>query len=152
MTWQDERIEKPISPIETMPLFVRRRKHFAALDPVVQYVSEKPADPVEACAFIAERMARSRSTKIRGDNYNYEKGAFAGPFPLTWTKRSGRNMTIGARTPENFQGCSGELDVPGCVPVNENHGVGGVETADAGRRRKNIRSRKPIAVKAGGLK
>ena len=138
-----QRIEAD-SPIETMPLFVRAGS-ILPLGPVVQYVSEKPADPVELRVY---RGADGAFTlyEDQGDNYNYEKGEFA-TIPLTWNETDG-TLIIGARTGK-FPGMLKERMFR-VVFVNENHGVGGVETADADAVVKY--SGKPIAVKAGGLK
>lgn len=87
-----QRIEAT-SPIETLPLFVRAGT-ILPLGPVVQYVSEKPADPIELRVY---RGADGAFTlyEDQSDNYNYEKGAFA-TIPLTWNESSG-TLTIGAR-------------------------------------------------------
>jgi len=119
-----QRIEAA-SPIETIPLFVRAGS-ILPLGPVVQYVSEKPADPIELRVY---RGADGTFTlyEDQGDGYNYEKGAFA-TIPLTWNESSG-TLTIGARNGQ-FPGMLKERTFR-VVFVDENHGVGGDETERA---------------------
>ena len=116
-----QRIEAA-SPIETLPLFVGAGT-ILPLGPVMQYVSEKPADPVELRIY---RGANGAFTlyEDQGDGYNYEKGAFA-TIPLTWNESSG-TLTIGARNGK-FPGILKERTFR-VVFVDENHGFGGDET------------------------
>jgi alpha-D-xyloside xylohydrolase len=119
-----QRIEAA-SPIETLPLFVRAGT-ILPLGPVVQYVSEKPADPIELRIY---RGANGAFTlyEDQGDNYNYEKGAFA-TIPLTWNESSGM-LTIGARK-GRFPGMLKERTFR-VVFVSERNGTGIEETAHA---------------------
>jgi alpha-D-xyloside xylohydrolase len=119
-----QRIEAA-SPIETLPLFVRAGS-ILPLGPVVQYVSEKPADPIELRVY---RGADGAFTlyEDQGDGYKYEKGAFA-TIPLTWNESSG-TLTIGARSGA-FPGMLKERTFR-VVFVDENYGVGGNETERA---------------------
>ena len=135
-----QRIETA-SPIETLPLFVRAGS-ILPLGPVVQYVSEKPAEPVELRVY---RGADGAFTlyEDEGDNYGYEKGAFA-TIPLTWNEAAG-TLTIGARNGK-FPGMLKERTFR-VVFVNENHGSGGAETPDADAIVKY--AGKAVAVQAG---
>ena len=119
-----QRIEAA-SPIETLPLFVRAGS-ILPLGPVMQYTSEKPADPIELRVY---RGADGAFTlyEDQGDGYKYEKGAFA-TIPLTWNESSG-TLTIGARVgqfPEMLKERTFRV-----VFVDENYGVGGNETERA---------------------
>ena len=119
-----QRIEAA-SPIETLPLFVRAGS-ILPLGEVMQYTSEKPADVIELRIY---RGADGAFTlyEDQGDNYNYEKGTFA-TIPLSWNQSNG-TLTIGARNGK-FPGMLKERTFR-VVFVNENHGVGGAEIADA---------------------
>ena len=48
------------------------------------------------CAFTAARTASSRSTKIEGDTYNYEKGEYA-TIPISWNEGK-HTLEIGERS------------------------------------------------------
>jgi alpha-D-xyloside xylohydrolase len=137
-----QRIEAA-SPIETLPLFVRAGT-ILPLGPVMQYVFEKPANPIELRVY---RGADGAFTlyEDQGDNYNYEKGAFA-TILLTWNEASG-TLTIGARN-RKFPGMLKDRTFR-VVFVNENHGVSGGETTDADTTVKY--SGKLIVIKAGNL-
>jgi alpha-D-xyloside xylohydrolase len=113
------------APVETLPLFVRAGT-ILPLGPVMQYGSEKPDDPIELRIY---RGADGMFTlyEDQGDNYNYEKGAFA-TIPLTWNESSG-TLTIGARNGQ-FPGMLKERTFR-VVFVDESHGVGGGETESA---------------------
>jgi alpha-D-xyloside xylohydrolase len=116
-----QRIEAA-APIETLPLFVRAGT-ILPLSPVVQYVSEKPADPVELRVY---RGADGAFTlyEDEGDNFHYEKGGFA-TIPLTWCEAGG-TLTIGARRGK-FPGMLKERTFR-VVLVDEGHGIGGQDT------------------------
>ena len=119
-----QRIEAA-APIEILPLFVPAGS-ILPLGPVMQYTSEKPADPVELRVY---RGADGGFTLYEdaGDGYDYEKGVFAA-IPLTWNESAG-TLTIGARQGK-FPGMLKERTFR-VVFVNENHGGGGEETAPA---------------------
>jgi alpha-D-xyloside xylohydrolase len=119
-----QRIEAA-SPIETVPLFVRAGT-ILPLGPVVQYVSERAADPMELRIY---RGADGTFTlyEDQGDNYNYEKGVFA-TIPLTWNEASG-TLTIGGRNGK-FPGMLKERTFR-VVFVDESHGISGNETERA---------------------
>jgi alpha-D-xyloside xylohydrolase len=113
------------SPIETLPLFVRAGT-ILPLGPVMQYTSEKPADPIELRVY---RGADGAFTlyEDQDDGYNYQKGAFA-TIPLTWNEAK-QTLTIGARSGK-FPGML-TARIFRVVFVDENHGVGGAETEPA---------------------
>jgi alpha-D-xyloside xylohydrolase len=111
--------------IETLPLFVRAGS-ILPLGPVKQYVSEKPADPIELRVY---RGANGSFTlyEDEGDNYDYEKGKFA-TIPLAWDDARGV-LTMGARHGK-FPGMLKERTFR-VVFVTEAHGAGGEETKNA---------------------
>jgi alpha-D-xyloside xylohydrolase len=113
------------APIQTVPLYVRAGA-IVPLGPVVQYVAEKPADPIEVRVY---RGADGEFTlyEDEGDNYNYEKGAHTTVL-LTWNEAAG-TLTIGARKGK-FPGMLKERTFR-VVFVGEGHGVGGGETERA---------------------
>jgi alpha-D-xyloside xylohydrolase len=128
--WTGERVAggqriEAAALIDTIPLFVRAGS-ILPLGPVVQYVSEKPADPIELRVY---RGADGAFTlyEDQGDGYNYEKGAFA-TIPLTWNESS-ETLTIGARN-GTFSGILKDR-IFRVVFVDENHGIGGGETESA---------------------
>jgi alpha-D-xyloside xylohydrolase len=81
------------APIDHLPLYVRGGS-IVPLGPLVQYASEKPADPIELRVY---RGADGAFTlyEDENDNYNYEKGIYA-TIPLTWSEAK-KTLTIGAR-------------------------------------------------------
>jgi alpha-D-xyloside xylohydrolase len=113
------------SPIETMPLFVRAGS-ILPLGPVVQYVSEKPADPIELRVY---RGADGKFTlyEDEDDNYNYEKGKHA-TIPISWDEKT-QTLTFGKREGK-FPGMLAERKFR-VVFVGENHGIGGEMTEKA---------------------
>ena len=81
------------APIETLPLYVRAGS-ILPLGPVMQYVAEKPENPIELRVYPGAD-GRFRLYEDEGDGYNYEKGQYA-TIPFTWNDASG-TLTIGAR-------------------------------------------------------
>jgi alpha-D-xyloside xylohydrolase len=110
------------APSETMPLFVRAGS-IIPMGPEIQYVNEKPADPIEVRVY---RGADGAFTlyEDEGDNYNYEKGVYA-TIPLKWDEKA-KTLTIGKRTGE-FPGMLKERTFR-VVFVSADHGVGEGET------------------------
>jgi alpha-D-xyloside xylohydrolase len=110
------------APIETIPLFVRAGT-ILPLGPVMQYVSEKPADPIELRVY---RGWNGTFTlyEDEGHNYNYEKGELA-TIPLIWNEAAG-TLTIGARKGK-FPGMLKER-IFRIVFVSVGHGTGVEET------------------------
>lgn len=106
------------APVSIMPLFVRAGA-IVPLGPVVQYATEKPADPVELRVY---RGADGKFTlyEDEGDNYNYEKGKYA-TIPFTWNEAS-QTLTIGKRSGK-YPGMMKERTFR-VVFVSPNHGVG----------------------------
>ncbi len=63
------------APYQRMPVFVKEGS-ILAVGPELQYVAEKPADPITLCIY-GGRDAHFSLYEDEGLNYNYEKGAFA---------------------------------------------------------------------------
>jgi alpha-D-xyloside xylohydrolase len=82
------------APANILPLYVRAGS-IVPFGPVMQYTSEKPADPLELRIY---RGADGEFTlyEDEGDNYNYEKGAFA-TISFAWNE-SKETLTIGKRS------------------------------------------------------
>lgn len=112
------------APLDTMPLYIKAGS-IIPLGPVMQYSTERPADPIELRVY---RGADGEFTfyEDENDSYDYEKGIFA-TIPMRWDEKD-QTLTIGAR-----QG-----KFPGMLTtrrfriafVNEKHGTGLAETAD----------------------
>ena len=106
------------APVNLLPLYVRAGS-IVPLGPVVQYATEKPADPIELRVY---RGADGTFTlyEDEGDNYNYEKGKFAS-IPMEWNEAK-QTLTIGKRSGE-FPGMLKEraFDI---IFVAPNHGAG----------------------------
>ena len=115
------------APISILPLYVRAGS-IVPFGPVMQYATEKPADPIELRVY---RGADGRFTlyEDEGDNYNYEKGKHA-TIPFEWNEAK-QTLTIGKRSGE-FPGMLKERTFR-VVFVSPDHGAGmGVEEqADA---------------------
>jgi alpha-D-xyloside xylohydrolase len=113
------------APLEQMPLFVRAGS-IVPLGPSVQYIGEKPADPVELRVY---RGADGTFTlyEDEGDNYNYECGVHA-TIPLTWNEKT-QTLTIGKRSGK-FPGMLKQRTFR-VVFVSPNHGIGGAVTEKA---------------------
>ena len=81
------------APIAQMPLYVKAGT-ILPLGPTLQYVAEKPADPIELRVY---RGADGAFTlyEDEGDNTNYERGQYA-TIPILWNE-SARTLTFGAR-------------------------------------------------------
>jgi alpha-D-xyloside xylohydrolase len=114
------------SPLDRIPIHVRAGS-ILPLGPDVEYAAQKPADPIELRVY---RGADASFTlyEDEGDNYDYEKGAYA-TIPLRWDD-AGHALTIGDRV-GRFPGML-EARSFRVVFVGENHGAGIVpsETAD----------------------
>ena len=106
------------APISILPLYVRAGS-IVPLGPVLQYATEKQADPIELRIY---RGADGEFTlyEDEGDNYTYEKGACA-TIPLSWNEAK-QTLTIGRRTGE-FPGMLKERTF-NVVWVSKNHGAG----------------------------
>jgi alpha-D-xyloside xylohydrolase len=112
------------SPIETLPLFVRAGS-ILPYGPAVEYAAEK-ADPIELRVY---RGADGAFTlyEDEGDNYHYEKGAWA-TIPLQWNEKQ-QTLTIGKRQGK-FPGMLKDRTFR-IVWVAPDHGVGIESTAAA---------------------
>ena len=115
-------VDVPTS-LDRLPLFARAGS-ILPLGPDEQWASEKPADPIELRVY---RGADSDFTlyEDEGDNYNYEKGAFA-TIPIHWDDAA-KVLTIGDRQGQ-FPGML-QTRTFHVVFVGENHGVGIEPTA-----------------------
>ncbi|HBF33314.1 TPA: glycosyl hydrolase family 31 [Candidatus Sumerlaeota bacterium] len=80
------------APIETLPLFARAGS-IVPFGPDVQYAMEK-SDPIELRIYPGADGTFTLY-EDQGDNYDYEKGAYA-TIPLTWNDKT-RTLTLGAR-------------------------------------------------------
>ena len=118
-------IEAP-APVETIPLYVRAGS-IVPLGPVVQYVGEKPEDPIEVRVFPGAN-GKFDLYEDEGDNYNYEKGKHA-TIPFEWND-SQKTLTVGKRSGE-FAHMLKDRDFH-VVFVSPGHGIGGSvdQTAD----------------------
>jgi len=106
------------APLETLPIFVRSGS-IIPMGPFLQYSSEKTADPIEL------RVYRGSDGKFtlyedEGDNYNYEKGAYA-TIPISWNEAK-HNLEIG-KCAGDFTGMLKERTFK-IVWVSANHGTG----------------------------
>jgi alpha-D-xyloside xylohydrolase len=113
------------APIDHIPLFVRAGA-ILPLGPVVQYSTEKPADPIELRVY---RGANGSFTlyEDENDNYDYESGMFA-TIPMTWND-STKTLDIGGRT-GSFPGMLASRTFH-VVFVGPNHGTDIAETTTA---------------------
>jgi alpha-D-xyloside xylohydrolase len=113
------------APIDHMPLYVRAGS-ILPMGPIVQYATEKPADPIELRIF---RGADGAFTlyEDENDNYNYERGMLA-TIPMSWNDAA-KTLTIGARQ-GSFAGMLQNRTFR-VVFVSSGHGSGTAETATA---------------------
>jgi alpha-D-xyloside xylohydrolase len=113
------------APLERIPLFVRGGS-IVPLGPDVEYVTEKPADPVELRVYPGAN-ASFTLYEDENDNYNYEKGARA-TIRLDWDDAT-RRLTIGERQGK-FPGMLVTRTFR-VVFASDNHGVGIEPTGQA---------------------
>jgi alpha-D-xyloside xylohydrolase len=106
------------APINILPLYVRAGS-IVPFGPVLQYATEKPADPIELRVY---RGADGEFTlyEDENDNYNYEKGAYT-TIPFAWNETK-QTLTIGKRS-GNFPGRLKERTFH-VVFASPNHGAG----------------------------
>ena len=106
------------APLERMPLYVRAGS-LVPMGPEVEWASEKPAEPIELRVYPG---ADGNFTlyEDEGDNYDYEKGAYA-TIPFHWDDAR-KVLTIGDRE-GRFPGML-ESRTFGIVLVRERHGTG----------------------------
>jgi len=81
------------APIETIPLFVRAGS-IVPMGPLVQYATEKPADPIEVRIYPGANGSFTLY-EDENDTYNYEKGKCA-TIDFAWNNQS-RQLTISNR-------------------------------------------------------
>lgn len=111
------------APLDRIPLFVRSGS-IIPMGPDVEYVTQKPADPLEIRVYTGAD-GDFNLYEDEGDTYNYEKGAYA-VIPMHWNDTA-KKLTIGER----------KGTFPGMMPkrtfhvvfVGENHGAGIESTA-----------------------
>jgi alpha-D-xyloside xylohydrolase len=111
------------APIDHIPVFVRAGA-ILPLGPVVQFATEKPADPIELRVYPGADGAFTLY-EDENDNYDYERGMFA-TVPLTWNDAK-KTLTIGARV-GSFPGMATSRTFR-VVFVGAGHGAGPAETA-----------------------
>ena len=110
-------VDAPTS-LDRIPLYVRAGS-IVPMGPDLEYANEKPADPIEL------RVYRGADGSFalyedEGDNYDYEKGAYA-TIPFHWDDAR-QSLTIGDRRGE-FPGMLATRTFR-VVFVGPNHGVG----------------------------
>jgi alpha-D-xyloside xylohydrolase len=121
-----ETIQAP-APIKTMPLYIRAGS-IVPYGPSVRWATEKVDAPIEIRIYPG---ANGEFTLYddEGDNYNYEKGAYA-TIPIQWNDRT-KMLTIGSRK-GSYPGMPGER-VFEIVYVSQNHGAGIATTGKVDR-------------------
>ena len=115
------------APMEKMPLYIRSGS-IIPLGPFLQYVGERPGDPIEL------RIYRGSDGSFNlyedeGDTYRYEKGVYA-TIPIIWNEAS-HTLTIGQRR-GSFPGMLRQRTF-NVVFVTANHGNGIDVTANPDR-------------------
>jgi alpha-D-xyloside xylohydrolase len=101
-----------------MPLYIRAGS-ILPLGPEIEYADQMPTDPIEL------RIYRGADGSFdlyedEGDNYNYEKGAYA-LIPIHWSEAA-RTLSIGDRKGQ-YPGMP-EKHVFNIVWVAQDHGAG----------------------------
>jgi len=84
------------APLSEIPLYVREGA-ILPFGPELQYVMEKPADPIRLYVYTG-RDGSFTLYEDEGINYNYEQGQYA-TLPITWSEKE-RKLTLGARQGE----------------------------------------------------
>jgi len=111
--------------VETVPLFVRPGS-IIPMGPLLQYSSEKPADPIELRIYPGADGSFTLY-EDEGDNYSYEKGNHA-TIPISWNNAK-HSLEIGKRAGQ-FPGMLKERTF-NVVWVSANHGAGIAPAAKA---------------------
>jgi alpha-D-xyloside xylohydrolase len=121
--WTNERLAggrtvKRNCPLDILPLYIRAGS-IVPFGPVMQYATEKPADPIELRVY---RGADGQFTLYEDDNetYDYEKGKRS-TIPISWNEAK-RTLTIGQRAGE-FPGMLKERTFR-IVWISPDHGAG----------------------------
>ena len=149
-TWYDFWTGKSISggqtidapaPVETIPLYVKAGS-IIPLGPLLQYATEKPADPLEIRIY---RGADGTFTlyEDENDNYNYETGQYS-LVSFSWNDKK-RTLSVSERK-GSFPGMPANR-VLKIIIAGENHGTGGMITEDADKS--VIYKGKAIKIKIG---
>jgi alpha-D-xyloside xylohydrolase len=115
------------APIETLPLFIRAGS-ILPTGPLLQYSSEKPADPLEIRIYPGANGSFTLY-EDEGDSYRYEKGSYS-TIAFIWNDAT-KTLSVGAR----------KGDFPGMlkqrlfkiVLVKPSHGVGVAPTESPDR-------------------
>lgn len=109
------------APIDKMPLFIRDGA-IIPFGPEIQYVAEKPADPIDIRVYPG-----SDSTftiyEDEGDNTNYLQGRYA-TIPITWNEQK-KMLTVGPR----IGSFPGMLESRTFTVVKANQGTAGAPSA-----------------------
>jgi alpha-D-xyloside xylohydrolase len=106
------------TPIEIMPLYVKAGA-ILPLGPMIQYATEKPADPIELRIY-SGADGKFELYEDENDNYNYEKGKYS-LIPIVWDDAK-KLLTIGSRNGD-FEGMIKNRTFK-IVLVKPNHGIG----------------------------
>ncbi len=114
-------IDSP-SPIDQIPLYIKAGS-IIPMGPVMQYATEKPADPIELRVYAGDD-ADFTLYEDENDNYNYEKGKYA-TISMHWNEKA-QTLTIGKQQGE-FTGMLKKRTFK-VVFVGKNHG-NGIETS-----------------------
>ncbi len=115
------------APIQTMPLLIRAGS-IVPLGPVLQYASEKPADPIELRVYPGADGSFTLY-EDENDGYAYEKGVHA-TIGIRWDDAK-RHLVLEARQGE-FPGMLRKRTFQ-VVVVSEGHGTGVEPTSPADR-------------------
>ena len=115
------------APIEKIPLMIKTGS-IAPMGPLVQYATEKPADPIELRIYPGADGSFTLY-EDENDNYNYEKGVYS-TIAFHWDDAR-RRLTIDARKGE-FPGML-KTRVFQVVIVGKSHGTGVEVTNDPDR-------------------
>lgn len=123
--WEGGRTMDAKAPLGTLPLFVRAGS-IVPMGPDLEFAGENTADPIELRVY---RGADGDFTlyEDQGDTYGYEKGIYS-TIALHWSDKD-QLLTIGDRRGQ-FRGMLPSRSFR-VVFVRDNHGTGGVTTADA---------------------
>jgi alpha-D-xyloside xylohydrolase len=115
------------APIDHLPLYVRAGS-IVPMGPLMQYATEKPADPVELRVYPGADGTFTLY-EDENDNYDYLAGAYA-TIPMTWSDAS-KTLTLGARQ-GSFTGML-QTRTFNVVFVGTGHGTGVAEAPTVDR-------------------
>ncbi|HTX19918.1 MAG TPA: glycoside hydrolase family 31 protein [Bacteroidota bacterium] len=106
------------APIDRMPIFVRAGS-IVPMGPDVEWVDQKPADPLEIRVYIGAN-GKFLLYEDEGNSYDYEKGVYS-TIPLAWDEAT-KTLTIGDRK-GGFPGMLASRTFR-IIFVKEGHGAG----------------------------